>query len=128
MTEPELEQLRGQRFSVWARKVKVVQGRKGRDKNYLRSVTLDRELIPSTKFPEDALTGVHTPPMGAKCGKPGRERAEVMVAFVILILCVMGTKYSPSTAGRCSDNTKQLVLPFPLCGRTASALDLSHPR
>lgn len=29
-----------------------------------------------------------------------------MVAFVILILCVMGTKYSPSTAGHCSDNTQ----------------------
>lgn len=38
-----------------------------------------------------------------------------MFALVIPILCVMGTKYSPGTVGHCSDDTKQLILPFPLC-------------
>lgn len=61
VTKPELQQRRGQRFSVWARKVKVLQGRKGRGKSYLGSMTLDGEPMLSTKFPEDALSLVSIP-------------------------------------------------------------------
>lgn len=73
MTKPELQQLRGQRFSVWARKVKVLQGRKGRGKSYLGSVTLDGELMLSSKFPEDVLSlvSIPLPSMQVKVGKPG---------------------------------------------------------
>lgn len=106
MTKPELEQLRGQRFSVWARKVKVLQGRKGRGKSYLGSVTLDGDLMLSSKFPEDALSLVSIPLLSVRrrVGEAwiGREEAEVMVVLMILILCVMGTKYS--TVGHRSDN------------------------
>lgn len=110
MTKPELQQLRGQSFSVWARKMKVLQGRKGRGKSYLGSVTLDGELMLSTKFSEDALllVSIPLPSVQRRAGEAwlGREEAEVMVALVILIVCVMGIKYSPSTVGHCSDDTQ----------------------
>lgn len=55
------------------------------------------------------VADVHTTPLWQRrVGEAwiGREEAEVMVALVILILCVMGTKYSPSTVGHHSDDTQ----------------------
>lgn len=90
--------------------VKVLQGRKGRGKCYLGSVTLDGELMLSSKFPEDALSLVSIPLLSVRRRVEetwiGREEAEVMVVLMILILHVMGTKYSPSTVGHRSDNTQ----------------------
>lgn len=94
----------------------MLQGRKGRGRTFLGSVTLDGELMLSTKFPEDALSlvSIPLPSVQRRAGEAWtgerRQKAEVMVALVILILCAMGTKYSPSTAGRGSDDTQSSSL------------------